>query len=151
MLGTIFYALGCFAAAMILSSIIVMTRSIEARDEAKPWKTFIFMFIFCLAAPFGYCEILTRAYGKSMESAINKAYDSTPCNGPLRYYRVVSCHKDEAHALVVGTDNGDYNVESPVISVNLVRDKKGNWKPDTFKVLTSGRLNQDAFVFPPYY
>lgn len=152
MLGTIFYAIGCFAAAAVLSSLVVMMRPMTKRDDLKPWKTFIFMFILCLAAPFGYCEVLTKAYGKPMEPAIAHAYENSGINGAMRYFRITSFHKDTAKALVVGSDKQDWGgQDSPVISVTLSKKEDGTWKAESFKVLSSGRLNQDSFIFPPYY
>ena len=152
MLGTLFYAIGCFFCAMVLASLLVVMRPMRARDESKPWKTFIFSFIFCLAAPFGYCEVLTLAFSTPMKPAIEKAYDQSGFNGPLRYARLISYHGDVAKAILVGTDNSNWGgQESPVISVTLSKNNVGEWKADSYRVMSSGRLNQDSFVFPPYY
>jgi len=152
MLGTIFYAVGCFFAAAVLATILVVFRPMHKRDELKPWKTFIFSFIFCLAAPFGYCEILTRAFSTPMVGAIDKAYAQSGINGAMRYYRLTSYGGDSAQVLIVGTDNQSWGgKESPVISVSLSKNSHGDWKADSYRILSSGRLNQDAFVFPPYY
>ncbi len=137
---------------MVLSSLIIMTRSTHARDEGKPWKTFIVTFVFCLAAPYGYCEALTRMYGKPMEGAIKRAYAAANFTGAMRYYRVVSYHTNTARALLVGTDKEEWGgVETPVVSVTLSKRDDGTWKSESYRIVTSGRLNQDGFVFPPYY
>lgn len=152
MLGTIFYAIGCFFSAAVLATLLVVMKPMRSRDDAKPWKTFIGSFIFCLAAPFLYCEALTKAFGVPMADAVQKAYAESGINGPMRYYRVTSCNSDGAKVLVVGTDKQNWGgTDSPVISVTLVKDTSGKWKADSYRVMTSGRLNQDALVFPPYY
>jgi hypothetical protein len=152
MIGTIIYAIACFAAAGVLATLLILTRPIKIRDELKPWKTFIFMWIFCLALPYGYCEFLTRMHGKAMSDAIELAYEKGNFNGPLRYFRLTSFKQTAAKAIIVGSDIDPLmGEESPVMSVNLVKEQDGNWRAASYKILTSGRLNQDSFVFPPYY
>lgn len=152
MLGTIFYAIGCFAVAAVISSLLIMMKPVHVRDESKPWVTFILVYLVVLAAPYGYCEFLTRQYGQAIEPAVKKAYASVNCNGPMRYFRLTSYHGHVAKALLVGSDKADWGgMESPVISVTLNKSSDGSWQAESYKVLSSGRLNQDCFVFPPYY
>ena len=151
MLASIVYMIGCAFVAGILSSLLIMFKPVKERDETKPWRTFALVYIFVAAAPYGYIEILSRAYGHNMEAAITKAYDSTSFVGPLRYYRVMSCRKESARVLIIGTDKTDWGGDdSPVISVQLVKDGD-KWKPDSYKILTSGKLNQDNLVLPPFW
>ncbi|MBI3721833.1 MAG: hypothetical protein HY248_04695, partial [Fimbriimonas ginsengisoli] len=71
MIGTIIYLVACFFAAVVLSTMLIVFRPMRSRDDSKPWKTFIFMYLLCLAAPYLYCEGLTRLYGKPMKEAID--------------------------------------------------------------------------------
>lgn len=137
---------------MLLASFVLMLRSPSRRDEGKPWFTFIWVYLLVLAAPYIYCEVLTRKYGPLMDSSIQAAYKSASFSGPMRYYRLTGFKGTSATAIVIGNDNQSWGGnENPVIKVTLELKNDGKWKAESFKVMSSGRLNQDNFVFPPFY
>lgn len=151
MLASIVYMIGCAFVAGILASVFIMLKPVKDRDDTKPWRTFILVYLFVIASPYAYIEVVTRSYGQSMEAALNKAYDATSFTGPMRYYRVMSCRKDTARCIIVGTDKTEWGGDdTPVMSVNMIKDGD-KWKADSYKILTSGKLNQDSLVLPPFW
>lgn len=151
MLASIVYMIGCAFVAGVLASLLIMFKPVKERDETRPWRTFGLVYIVVLIAPYCYIEALTRSYGKPMESAISKAYDATNFTGPLKYYRVMSCRNSTARVLLIGSDKTDWGGDdTPVVSVQMVKDGD-HWKAETYKVLTSGKLNQDNLVLPPFW
>jgi len=152
MLGTVAYLIICAIVAGILASLLVMFRPVKDRGETKPWISFIFCYIFVVIAPYAYIEVITKMYGTPMEDAVAKGYAAAQFNGPIKYYRIVSYDKQTARVLVVGTDVAEWGgTENPVVSVVLRKEHNGSWAADSYKVLTSGRLNQDNLVLPPYF
>jgi hypothetical protein len=152
MLGVVVYLVGCAVVAGILASLLVMLRPVKDRDETKPWLTFVFSYIFVVAAPYIYVEVVTNMYGPPMKNAVEKGYGAAKFNGPMKYYRITGYTKESARVLVVGSDVEPWGgSDEPVVSVVVRRDKSGSWVADSYKVLTSGRLNQDNLVLPPYF
>jgi hypothetical protein len=151
MLGLLFYIVVCSVVAIILSMIWVATRPIKSRDEVKSWKVMLFMAIFCYASPYLYVEVMTNMQGPKMLHAMKEAYNRTDVDGPIIYYKVLWYTPDHAKALVVGEERENWGgTDHPMVSVELSR-KGDSWVADSYKLVSSGRLNKDEFVFPAYW
>jgi hypothetical protein len=102
-----------------------------------------------MGGPFVYTEGLTYLYGKKMQHAINVVYDDAPIAGPMQYFKVTSCHGDTASAYVIGKEHYGGMDDRPILQVQLVK-QDGEWKADTYHVISSARLDKDELTFPPY-
>ena len=153
MLGTIFYAIGCFVVAGILTTIIMMTRPIQDRGESRPWFTIIMLTVFVAAAPYLYIEALTKLFASKMQKGIVSGFDSADVSGPLKYYKVVWYTNDKATAIAVGEEKEAWGgTDRPLVAITLKHDKDSDdWKCDSYRLVYSSRMNKDGMSFPPYW
>jgi hypothetical protein len=153
MLGTIFYSIGCFVVALILTTIIMMTRPIQDRGESKPWRTIIILTILVALAPYGYIEVLTKLYAIKMQKAVVQGFDSAPIDGPLKFYKIVWYTGDTAKAIAVGEEKESWGgTDRPLVAITLKHDKDSDdWKCDSYRLVYSSRQNKDGMSFPPYW
>ncbi len=152
MFTLIVYTFGCGAIAAILTVLSQLFKPIHRKGDSKPWSLAFIFFVLCFIAPYGYVEVLTKMYGPKMKDAIQEAYESSPIDGPLQYFRVIGVKPDkEATAYVIGKETEGWGgTDRPVVCVHLV-SSNGAWKADSYKVLSCERLNKDGYTFPPYW
>jgi len=149
MLAWIVYSLGTFLLGLFLTLVLSFFTGGPTKRAEKPFKLIITCLALCMGGPFAYVEILTHLYGKKLEHAIDVVYNDAPVNGPMQYYKVTSCHGDKATAYVIGKEHYMGLDDRPIILVNLV-NQGGEWKADTYHVVSSARLGKDELTFPPY-
>lgn len=151
MLGLFFYIVACFTAAVVLTFIYSMFRSVQSRDEYKSWRVMLIFFVLVLAAPYGYNEVLTRRAGPDLKDAVIQGLNDAGIDGSLAYYRVVKQTGNTCRIVAVVTENQDWGgTERPVVAITAKKDEKG-WKSDTYLVVNSVSRNADSYTFPPYY
>lgn len=151
MFGALFYAIGCFFVAGILTFISTMFRPIQDKGESRPWRAFIVWMILVLSAPYVYAEILTQTVGKSMTKAIKEGYDSVDINGPMQTSKVIWYTPHSAKVIVIGLEKVSWGgTDRPIAVLNLKKDGL-NWKVDSYRLVYSDRLNKDGISFPPYW
>lgn len=151
MLTMLFYLIGCAVVSGVVSTVFMLTRPIHTRDETKSWRVIGFLFVLCLAAPYGYVEVMTKLHGKELEAAIKSGYQDSGIDGPMNYYRVKTYSKDTARAIAVGTETENWGgTDRPMVAITLHKDKKG-WHAESFKVVSSARKNVESMQFPPYW
>lgn len=151
MLSIVIYSIGCFVAALLLTTFYVFTRPMHQRDDIKSWRIFFTFFILCFGGPYAWVEGLTRIASKPMESALKGAYYDANLHGKVVSYKLLFTNGDHARAFVIGNEGQGWGLtDQPVVTVQLDRTPKG-WKATTYDVLWSDRLNKDGLVFPPYW
>lgn len=151
MLGLFFYIVACFTAAVVLTFIYSMFRSVQSRDEYKSWRVMLIFFVLVLAAPYGYNEVLTRRAGPNLKDAVLQGLSDAGIDGELAYFRVVKQTGNTCRVVAVVTENQDWGgTERPVVAITAKKDEKG-WKSDTYLVVNSVSRNADSYTFPPYY
>lgn len=151
MFSYIAYAIVAFAVALVLTLLGVVVRPLKSRDEHRPGRTFLTLFVLALVLPYAVVEILTRTVGKEMKDAVENAYDQANFHGPFLYYKVLFTTGSRAKALAVGEEKQDWGgMDRPVVDVSLVK-KDGKWVCDSYRIVCSDRLNKDGIVFPPYW
>lgn len=149
--SSIFYAIGCFVLASLLTIFKTMLRPSHMRDGQKAWVTFLVFFFVVGAAPYAFIEVLTKTQGPSMEKAVKAAYANIDVQGPMMYYRVTWYTGNAASVYVVGKELqawGGY--DHPVLQLTM-KKVNGEWKTESFKAIDWPRLNKDGIVFPPMY
>jgi len=151
MLGLLFYSVGAFMLAGILTLFTTMFRPIQDKGESRPWRAFIVWLAVCVGGPYLFIEGMTKVQGKHMEHAIKEAYNSADIDGPLQYYKVEWVSGGKAKAIAVGLEKQSWGgTDHPLMSINLV--KKGDqWECDSYRLVYSDRLNKDGINFPPYW
>lgn len=149
MLAWIIYSLGTFLLGLFLTLVLSFFSGGPTKRAEKPFKLIICCLAVCMCGPFAYVEALTLIYGKKMEHAINLVYNDAPVNGPMQYFKITSCHGDKASAYVVGKEHYGGMDDRPIIQVMLVK-QDGQWKGDTYHVVSSAKLDKDELTFPPY-
>jgi hypothetical protein len=150
MLGTLIYLVVTVAAGFLLGFVVVTLRSTKKRGEGTPFPIIIVSLLLCVLGPFIYVEALTKLFAKPMEAAVKKAFEESPLNGKLQYFRVTSYSEKKATALAVIEERASWGgTDRPVMKVSLEKEND-KWKPTAIKVIYSDRLNKDGLVIPPY-
>lgn len=151
MLGMFAYAGVCLVVAAIITLIYALTRPIKDRGEMKTWRVLLTALIVVGALPYGWCEALTRLYGKNMQAPVEGVIQELQFNGGLRYFRILSYNGKKARVVAVGQDNQDWGgTEQPVVAINLV--KSGNrWTAESYNVVNSLARNKDSYTLPPFW
>jgi hypothetical protein len=151
MLAWIAYSFLTFAAGMILAFLLALFIGGPSQRADKPHRLVLFCLVLAMGGPFAYVEVLTQMVGDPLfEKAIKQAYNDSPIQGPMQYYKVTTYSGTHATALVIGQEKQGWGgTDRPVIQVSLIKDGE-KWKPESFKVVCSSRLNKDGLVFPPY-
>jgi hypothetical protein len=151
MLPAIAYTLGCFVIAALLTCGYTLTRPIHKKDDFKSWRVMLLMFVLCFTGPYLYLEVLTAWHGKELEPAIKDAFPDLNTNGPMMYYKVKSYTPTEARVMVVADEKLDWGgADHSQFEFTIDKTDKG-WKTTSYKVLNSGRLNIETYVFPVYW
>jgi hypothetical protein len=151
MFGFAFYIGGCLVLAAVITLIYSMMRPIHSKGDSKSWKVLFLAFVMCITAPYGYVEVLTQAVGGPMKAAVQEGFSESGINGEMRYYRVVSYGNNSARVIAVAKETQDWGgTDRPIVAITLKKDAKG-WKPDSFNVVYSDRLNKDRSTLPPYW
>src|SRR5688572_13760554 len=142
MLGLLIYLVVTVALGLLLGFLMVVFRSTKVRGEGSPFPIIAAMLLLAVLGPFVYVEGLSRIYGSQMDGAVKRAFEESPLNGKIQYYRLTSYGSDKARALVVVEERASWGgTDRPVMSVAL--EKKGaGWKPSSYKVIYSDRLNK---------
>ncbi|MBN9504295.1 MAG: hypothetical protein BGO01_03920 [Armatimonadetes bacterium 55-13] len=151
MFGLMFYAIGCFFLAGILTFISTMFRPIQDKGESRPWRAFFVWMVLCMGTPYIYSEILTRSLGPKMDKSIRYAYDSLDITGPMQYYRVIWTTGNSAKVIVVGLEKQSWGgKDRPLAAFNMIKEGE-KWKVQNYRLVYSDRLNKDGISFPPYW
>lgn len=152
MFTLLFYTGVCAVIAGVLTVLSTVFRPIHKKGDSKPWYAMFGFFLLVFASPYIYTEGLTKLYGNKMKDVIADVYNGSEIQGPMRYYRVIGYRPDkEATALVIGTEQESWGgTDRPVLSVHLVKED-GEWKADSYKIVSCTRLNKDGYTFPPYW
>jgi len=151
MFGALFYTIGCFFIAGILTFVSQMFRPIQDKGESRPWRAFIVWMVLVLSAPYVYAEVLTRTVGTSMVKAIKEGYDSVDIRGDMQTYKVIWYTPNTAKVIVIGLEKVSWGgTDRPLAVLNLKKDGQ-TWKVDTYRLVYSDRLNKDGISFPPYW
>ncbi|HJP84310.1 MAG TPA: hypothetical protein VJ835_12490 [Fimbriimonadaceae bacterium] len=152
MFGALFYSIGCFFVAGVLTFVTTMFRPIQEKGESRPWRAFIFWFIFVTSAPYLYGEILTRFVVKGIDKPVKEAYSTVDINGPLQFYRVIWYTGDKAKVVAVGKEPQSWGgTDRPLVTFNMKKSGKGEWEVDSYRLVYSDRTNKDGITFPPYW
>lgn len=149
MLSWIVYGVGGSILGLILGLAWMTFFGHPSKTDRSTGKPLLFGFIFGLAAPFAYSEVLTRAVGERLEPTITQAYNAADIRGEMRYFRVVTFAKDRARAYVFGSEKNGGFEDHPVLMVDLKRVER-KWKLVESQIIVSDRLNKDMLVLPPY-
>lgn len=151
MFSYITYAIVAFVFALVLTLLGVVIRPLKNRDEQRPGRVLLILFILALVLPYIGVEVMTRTIGKNMKDAVEGAYDEAHFKGPFLYFKVLYTTGSTAKALAVGEEKQDWGgMDRPIINVSL--SKKGDkWICDSYRIVCSDRLNKDGIVFPPYW
>ncbi len=151
MLAFAFYGFACFGIALVCTTLSTLLRPIRSRDDHASWRSLAFFFIVCLAAPYGYHAVLTRLYGSQVVPVAREKLSHTEFGGQFRYARVLGLRGDRARVLVVTTETDESwgGVDRPMATVKL-RRSNGAWAADSYKIVSSARLNKEGWIFPPY-
>lgn len=147
----IFYVIGAFVIASILTVVVLMLKPAHLKSDSKSWVKFLWFFGLTLALPYGFTEYLTRTNKGKMDKVVKEAYETSGVDGPLQYFKVVWLAGGHAKVFAVGKEKQDWGGDDyPVIQVNLVQEG-GEWKADSYKSIYWPRKNKDGIVFPPYW
>jgi len=149
MTAWIIYTIGTFVTGLLLSLIISFFSGGPTKQNEKPLRIVIVCLVLCMGGPFAYTEALTRIYGKPMEHTLKVVYNDSPVFGEMDYYKVTKCYANKASVYIVGKDQYGGMVDRPVLQVDLVKEG-GQWKADSYRIVTSARFNKDDITFPPY-
>jgi len=151
MLSIGIYSIACFFAALLLTTIYVFCRPLHGREEVKSWRVMIVMFLLCYFGPYGYVEGMTHFFAKPMDKALKQAYYAADLHGDVTAEKLLFTNGHDARALVVGfEEEGWHLTDKPIVAVSLT-EEDGKWKPVSYDVLQSDRMNRDSLVFPPYW
>ena len=151
MFGALFYCIGCFFIAGILTFFTAMFRPIQDKGESRPWRAFIVWMVLVTAAPYVYAEVLTQTVGKNMTKAIKEGYDSADIQGKMQTYKVIWYTPTTAKVIVIGLEKVSWGgTDRPLAVLNLKKDGQ-TWKVDSYRLVYSDRLNKDGISFPPYW
>jgi len=151
MIGIIGYLMACFAVASVLTVLWAMFRPIRNRGEMRSWRVLVVLFFLICIAPYVYAEILTRGYGKPMETAVQTVIDDLGCDEGIKYYKVIRLMPKKARVIAVGIERASWGgTETPVVAITLIRNDD-EWKVDEYNVVTSMDRNEDSMTFPPYW
>jgi hypothetical protein len=149
--SSLFYAIGCFVLASLMTVFKTMCRPSYRRDDQRAWLTFLVCFAFVGISPYVFMEILTKTQGPSMEKAIKASYANIDVQGPMQFYKVRWYTGSTASVYVVGKELQSWGgYDHPVIALNM-KKVNGEWVADSFKPVDWPRLNKDGIVFPPMW
>ncbi len=149
--SSLFYAIGCFVLASLLTITKTMLKPSHTRDDNRAWITFLVFFFVVGAGPYVFMEVMTKMKGPSMERAVKAAYADSEVQGPMKYYKVRYCFGDTASVYVVGKELQSWGgYDYPVLALNM-KLEKGEWKAESFKAVDFPRVNKDGIVFPPMW
>ncbi len=152
MFGALFYSIGCFFIAGILTFVTQMFRPIEDKGESRPWRAFIFWMAFVFSAPYGYAEILTKFVVKDLEKPVKEAYSHVEINGPMQFYRVIWFTGKSAKVIAVGKEKQTWGgTDRPLAAFNMKKNNKGVWTCESYRLVYSDNNNKDGVSFPPYW
>ncbi|MBX3119392.1 MAG: hypothetical protein KF784_10020 [Fimbriimonadaceae bacterium] len=152
MLAAIFYGIGCFVLALILTSLYAFTRPIQARGEMRSWRVLIGLFIFLTIAPYGGIEIMTRVWGSGMKPAVEEGLTDAGIKGDLGYYKVLFTSGKEARVLAVGVEEAPWGgTDKAVVKMTLKNEGENKWSATSFKIVYSENRNVDGLIIPPYW
>jgi hypothetical protein len=151
MIPALFYGAGCFAVAAILTIIVAMFKPIQSRDDWKSWRTFVFMYLIALAAPYIWSEGLTLRYGSTMAKSIEGVLYDASIDGKLEYYKVIWFRDGKARVMAVATEQASWGgTDRPLVGMTLIKNGD-KWALDSYRVIRSDERNEDGFSFPPFF
>lgn len=149
--SSIFYVIGCFVIASILTVFKTMLKPSHRRDDNRSWVVFLIFFALCIGSPYVFMEVETKTYGPSMDKAIKEVYAGFDVWGPMNYYKVRWCWHDKASVYVVAKEKQSWGgYDYPVFALNMVKED-GKWKVDSYKPVDFPRINKDGITFPPMW
>lgn len=151
MLGMIGYMIGCLVLAAVLTLFVSLVRPIKGHDTFLSWRVTLVLYVVCLAAPYGYREIMTRIYGGPMEEAVEQTMLFASKKGTLDYFKVFSCRNGKARVIAVGIEKSDWGGdERPVMGIDLELND-GVWEAVEFNWVVSDQRSRDGVTLPPYW
>jgi hypothetical protein len=151
MLGVIVYLIAAFVVASLLTLVYVMMRPVNARDELKSWRVMLFSYLFVIAAPYAYSEIMTRLVGDPMKHAVNEALDDAEVGGDLKYFKVILYNGSTARVIAVTEGTADWGgTDKPVVAMTLAKEGQ-SWKVDSYRIVSSFKSGEDGFTLPPFF
>jgi len=149
--SSIFYAIGAFVLASLLTILKTLFKPSHTRDDSKAWITFLFIFVIVMAGPYVFMEVMTKSKGPEMEKAIKEAYAASQVQGPMKYYKVRWAGGDSASVYIVGKELQSWGgYDYPVLALTM-KKVDGKWTADSMKAVDFPRLNKDGIVFPPMW
>lgn len=152
MFGALFYSIGVFFIAGVFTFISTMFRPIQDKGESRPWRAFIFWFMFVFSAPYLYAEALTRFVVKGMEKPIKEAYEGVEIHGPMQFYRIIWYTGKTAKVIAVGKEKQTWGgTDRPLAAFNMEKNEKGVWECKNYRLVYSDNENKDGVSFPPYW
>lgn len=152
MFGALFYSIGVFFIAGVFTFVSTMFRPIQDKGESRPWRAFIFWFIFVFSAPYMYAEVLTKFVVKGMEKPIKEAYEGVEIHGPMQFYRVIWYTGKTAKVIAVGKEKQTWGgTDRPLAAFNMEKNEKGVWECKNYRLVYSDNENKDGVSFPPYW
>ncbi|MCC7230759.1 MAG: hypothetical protein IT203_10230 [Fimbriimonadaceae bacterium] len=152
MFGALFYSIGCFFVAGILTFVTTMFRPIQDKGESRPWRAFLVWMFLVFSGPYMYAEILTRFVVKGIEKPMKEAYANVEINGPIQYYKVIWYTGKTAKVIAVGLEKQTWGgTDRPLAAFNMKKDAKGKWSCDSYRLVYSDNKNKDGISFPPYW
>ncbi len=150
MLRILIYMVGGLLAAFILAFVWVSLRSTKSQGDRGSGSPIFFCLLLVWGGPFFYVELLTKAKGQLMKSAVSEAFYSVEPNATMVYFKVLSCHDNAATALAVGKSQDEYGfADRPLVLVRLGRSSSG-WEATEVRVAVSDRHGVSEMVMPPY-
>jgi hypothetical protein len=151
MIGMIVYLISCLVVAAVLTTMYVMMRPVNSRDELKSWRVMTIFYILVIGAPYVYAEVLTRCVGDPMKHAVNSGLDDAEVGGDLKYFKVIFYNGTKARVIAVTEGTASWGgTDNPVVAMTLVKDGQ-KWTVDSYRVVASFKSGEDGFTFPPYY
>jgi hypothetical protein len=151
MLGFVIYVVLCFAAAVVLTVLYALTRSVQARDEMRSWRVMGWLFFVCTIAPYGYAETMTMLFGGRMHPAVEEVLAEAGVDGDLLYYKVVSYSGTSSRVIAVAEESADWGgTERPVIAMTLVKEGD-DWHSESYQIVASTSRDVGGYTFPPYF
>lgn len=151
MFGLVIYVGGCLIVAALVTFVHSMFRPVASKGDSRSWRVLAAVFVLSITGPYGYVEVLTRSFGKTMKSAIEQGMIDAGIKGPMDYYKVTSYGGDTARIVAVAEEKQAWGgSDRPVVAMTLKKDGKF-WHTASFDVIFSDRLNRDRSTLPPFW
>jgi hypothetical protein len=151
MLGFLGYGIAAFAVAVVLTLLYSLFRPIRKHDEVLSWRVLLVLYIFTLAAPYGYVEFMTAWHGKEVKDVVEQtAFDATK-ESEFLYFKVLTFKDGKARVIATNRELSFWGGhERSVMAINLEK-VDGKWEAVEYNWVTSDQRNKDSVTLPPYW